>query len=105
MAPFLRDLTRSSVSRVIDLCLSFDHINFKRCLPVYYEDCLALPKRFPEMYESFLNRDFVVRHSSRKGSAVPVYQAMKKLMRNQQNHPLVSLALPKEWGPFASATI
>ena len=89
MAPVLRDLTRSfrdadwylhlsSVSRAIDLCFSFDRINYECWLPIYYEDCLALPKHFPEMYQSFLNGDFVVRHSSRKGSAVPMDQALEK---------------------------
>ena len=73
MAPVLRNLTRSfrdanwhlnlsSVNHAVDLCFSFDCINHKCWLPIYYEDCLALPKRFPEMYESFLNRDFVVKH-------------------------------------------
>ena len=66
MVPILRNLTRSfrdtdwylylsSVSCAIVLCFSFDRINYKRLLPIYYEDCLALPKRFPEMYEFFQN--------------------------------------------------
>ena len=73
MAPPLRVLTRlfqdadwylhlSSLSRDIDLCFSFDRISYKCWLPIYYEDCLALPKRFPEMHQSFLNGDFVMRH-------------------------------------------
>ena len=89
MAPVLRHLTRSfrdanwylhllSVSRAIDLCFSFDCINCKRRLPIYYKDCLALTKYFPKIYESFINGDFVVRHSSRKGSAVPIDQALEK---------------------------
>ena len=89
MAPVLRDLTRSfrdadwylhlpSVSRAIDLYFSFNHISYKRWLPMYYEDCLALLKHFPKMYESFLNGDFVLKHSSRKGSAVPIDQALEK---------------------------
>ena len=86
---FLRDLTRSfreadwllhisPVNRAIDLCFSFDRINYKRWLPMYYEDCLALPRRFPKMYNSFLMGDFVLRHTSRKGSAVPMDQALEK---------------------------
>ena len=66
MAPVARDFTRSfgdadwylhllSVSRAIDLCFSFVCINYKRCLPIYFEDCLALLKCFPKMFESFLN--------------------------------------------------
>ena len=89
IAPVPQDLTRSfrdadeylhllSVSRAIDLCFSFDRINYNSWLPIHYEDCLALPKRFPKMCESFLNVDFVVRHSSRKGSAVPMDQALEK---------------------------
>ena len=45
---------------------------------MYYEDCLALPRRFSKMYNSFLMGDFVVRHTSRKGSAVPMDQALEK---------------------------
>ena len=82
MAPVLQDLTRpfrdddwylnlSSISRVVDLCFSFDRTNYKHWLRIYYEDFLALPKRFAKTYQSFLNGDFVVIHSSREGSAVP----------------------------------
>ena len=89
MAPVLRDLTRffqdtdwylhlSSVSCAKDLCFSFDCTNYKRWLPIYYGDCLPLRKRFPKMYQSFLNGDFVVRQVSRKGSAVPMDQALGK---------------------------
>ena len=87
--PVLRDLTRSfrdadwnlhlsSLNRSINLCFSFDRINYKRWLPIYYEDCLALPEHFPKMHESFVNGDFVVRHTLRKGSAVPMDQALEK---------------------------
>ena len=89
IAPVQRDLTRtfrnadwnlhlSSVSRAIELCFSFDCVNYKRWLPLYYEDCLALPERFPDMHAAFMNGDFVLRHSLRKGSAVPMDQALEK---------------------------
>ena len=39
---------------------------------------MALPKKFPNMYAAFMNGDFVVRHSFRKGSAVPIDQALEK---------------------------
>ena len=89
MAPVLWDLTRSfrdadwylhlsSISRAVDLCFSFDRINYKRWLRIYYEDFLALSKRFAKTYQSFLNGDFVVVHSSRKGSAVPMDHAQEK---------------------------
>ena len=89
IVPVLRDLTRSfregnwmlhlsSVYRALALCFAFDRINYKRWLPLYYEDCLALPTQFPEIYEAFSNGDFVVRHSSRRCSAVPIDQALEK---------------------------
>ena len=89
MAPVLRDLTRffqdtdwylhlSAVSCAKDLCFSFDRTNYKRWLPIYYGDCLPLRKRFTKMYQSFLNGDFVVRQVSRKGSDVPMDQALGK---------------------------
>ena len=89
LAPVLRDLTQSfrqadwhlhlsSVDRSIDLCFSFDRINYKRWLPIYYEDCVSLPLRFPKMNSSFMKGDFVVRHTTRRGSAVPMDQALEK---------------------------
>ena len=89
LASILRDLTRSfrdadwdlhlsTVCRCIDLCFAFDRINYKRWLPMYHEDCLSLPQRFPKMHSSFLKGDFVVRHTTRKGSAVPIDQALEK---------------------------
>ena len=89
LAPVLHDLTQSfrdadwdlhlsSVNRSIDLCFAFDRINYKRWLPLYYEDCTSLPDRFPKMHRSFLRGDFVVKHTSRNGSAVPMDQALEK---------------------------
>ena len=89
IAPVLRDLTRSfrdanwnlhlsAVQRAISLRFAFDRINYKRWLPLYYEDCLALPEKFPDMHSAFINGDFVVMHSLHKGSALPMDQALKK---------------------------
>ena len=84
--PILRDLTRSfregdwnlhlsSVQRAIPLCFAFDRVNYnKRWLPIYYEDCLNLPLKFPEMYDCFMKGGFVVKHTKRSGSAVPMDQ-------------------------------
>ena len=77
MAPALPDFTRSFldadwylhfsfVNRAMVLCFAFDRIKYERWLPIYYEDCLELPKRFPKMYQSFLKGDFVVGHCSWK---------------------------------------
>ena len=83
LAPILNDLTKSfreadwnlhlsAVQRAIPLCFAFDRVNYKRWLPLYYEDCLQLPQNFPGINTQFLNGDFVVRHTSRNGSAVTI---------------------------------
>ena len=115
MASVLRDLARSfrdadwylhlsSVSCAIDLCFSFDHIIYKRWLPIYYEDCLALPKRFPKIYQSFLIGDFVVRHSSRKGSAVPMDQVLEKAYNKPAKSSAGIIGFTEERSSFASGT-
>ena len=38
-----------------------------RWLLLYYEDCLALEKKYPGIHASFLKGDFVVQHSGKKG--------------------------------------
>ena len=45
---------------------------------IYYEDCLALEQKCPEIHASFLKGDFVVQHSCEKGSTVPRDQAFEK---------------------------
>ena len=79
MAPILRDFTKSFqgtdwylhlslVSWAINLRFSFNCISYK----------FWLPERFPEIYVSFLNEDFVVRHSSSDNSAVITDQPLDK---------------------------
>ena len=54
--PVLRNLTRShreenwtlhlsAVQRALPLLFAFDRTNYKRWLPLYFEDCLSLPER------------------------------------------------------------
>ena len=86
--PVLRDLTRShregnwplhlsAVKRALPLLFAFDRTNYKRWLPLYFEDCLSLPERYPSIHENFLQGEFVVKLTKRKGSAVPVDQALE----------------------------
>ena len=49
-----------ALRKAIPLFYAFDHINYKGCAPLYYEDCLALPNKFPKLYEAFCKGDFVV---------------------------------------------
>ena len=44
--------------RAVPLFFAFDRINYKRCAPLYYEDCLSLADKFPMLYESFNNGGF-----------------------------------------------
>ena len=56
--PVLRDLTRShregnwqlhlsAIQRGLPLVFAFDRTNYKRWLPLYFEDCLSLPIKYP----------------------------------------------------------
>ena len=80
--PVLRDLTRShregiwqlhlsAVQRALPLSFAFDRTNYKRWLPLYFEDCLSLPERYPLIHENFLQGEFVAKLTKQKGSAVP----------------------------------
>ena len=89
IAPVIRDLTRShreadwklhmsAVRRALPLYFTFDRVNYKRWLPIYYEDCIALPQNLPTIYDSFTKGGFVVKHTNRCGSSVTKDQALKK---------------------------
>ena len=80
--PVLRDLTRShregiwqlhlsAAQRALPLSFAFDRTNYKRWLPLYFEDCLSLPERYPLIHENFLQGEFVAKLTKQKGSAVP----------------------------------
>ena len=86
--PVLIDLTRSfregnwmlhlsAVRRAMPLSFAFGHINYCRWVPSYYEDCLNLKNNFPWLHASFLQGDFVVHHTVRRGNAVPMDQALE----------------------------
>ena len=49
-----------TLRRAIPLFYAFDRINYKKQAPLYYEDCLALPNKFPKLFEAFCREDFVV---------------------------------------------
>ena len=92
--PVLQDLTRShregnwplhlsAVQCALLLSFAFDRTNWKRWLPLYFEDCLSLPERYPSIHENFLQGEFVVKLTKRKGSAVPVDQALESKYNKQ----------------------
>ena len=57
---------------------AFDRTNYSHWVPLYYEDCVALEKNFPAIYASFSQGGFVVRHTLKCGSDVPMDQAFEK---------------------------
>ena len=71
----LRDLTSyfregvwkfhfSAVRRAIPLFFAFDRVNYKRWVPLYYEDCLAVADKYPMLHQTFTNGGFVVAQST-----------------------------------------
>ena len=87
--PILRDLTRShregnwklhlsAVHRSLSLFFAFERTNYCRCVPLYYQDCIALENSFLAIYASFLQSGFVVRQILKCGSGVPMDQAFEK---------------------------
>ena len=88
VSPVLRDLTYShregnwklhlsAIQRALPLVFAVDRTNYKRWLLLYFEDCLSLPIKYPLIYESFLDGEFVVKLKKRSTSAVPMDQALE----------------------------
>ena len=87
--PVVIDLTRSfrdanwklhlsAIRRAMPLLFAFGRTNYCRWMLIYYEDCLSLKSNFPLLWESFKKGDFVVHHTRRQGSGVPIDQALEK---------------------------
>ena len=81
--PILRDLTRShregdwllhlsALERALPLFLCYNTTNYARWGSLYYEDCLKLPTKFPEVYEEFKRGSFTVKFKKTCASAVPM---------------------------------
>ena len=69
----------SAVERAIKLFFAFDRTNYSRWAPLYLQVCLKLEQKFPLIYEEFMEKgSFVITHTHRKCSAVPMDQAMEK---------------------------
>ena len=96
--PVICDLTRShregnwllhlsAVKRALPLFFSFNSTNYSRWVPMYYEDCLKLKEKFPLLHSNFESNGFVVRHTSRKGSGMPMDQALEKAYNKVSKGP------------------
>lgn len=87
--PILRDLTQSfrkgdwglhtsAIVRSLPLFFAFDRPNYSRWAPIYYEDCLELESKLPELYNHFVDGGFVACQSKRCGSSLPQDQFLEK---------------------------
>ena len=56
------------------------------------------------MCQSFVNGDFVVRHSPRKDSAVPMDQALEKVYNKPTKSSAGIIGFTRERRPFPSGT-
>ena len=54
---------------------------------MYFEECKNLPISFPILHEAFQRGDFVVHHTKRSGSAVPIDQALEKAYNKPAKGP------------------
>ena len=67
-------------------CLSFYSfilLQSYRWVPLYFEDCMALKRRFSDLWENFCNDGFVVQQALHKGSGSPMEQALDKQYNKQ----------------------
>ena len=73
----------SAVRRAIPLFFFLNCINYKHWVPLYFEGCVALKSRFPDLWENFCNDGFVVHQTLRKESGIPMDHVLEK----QYNKP------------------
>ena len=96
--PVMTDLTHSfqqadwkaylsSLRRLIPLFFAFGRINYCRWTPIHYEKCLNLENLHPKLFEPFNQGDFVLNHTSRRGSSVPLDQALEKAYNKPAKGP------------------
>ena len=87
--PILSDLTQShregdwllhlsALERALPLFFCYNRTNYARWGSLYYEDCLQLPTKFPEICKEFQRGSFVVNFKKTCASAVPMDQALEK---------------------------
>ena len=88
--PILRDMTHSfrtgnwtlhisAVRRALPLFFAFGRTNYSRWVSLYFEVCLDVQRRFPELHKCFIKGGFVMYYNQRQGRAIPLNdQALEK---------------------------
>ena len=65
------------MQRALPLVFAFHRTNCKRWLPLYFEDCLSLLKKYPSIHKSFLQDEFIVRLTQRNVSTILMDQGLE----------------------------
>ena len=82
-----RELHLSAIRRALLLCFELDSVNYKRWLPLYYEDVVTLKERFPNIHARFSIDYFTIKHTRRVVSAFPVDQGLEKAYNKPAKGP------------------
>ena len=81
------DFHLSATRRAIPLFFSFNSTNYRRWVPLYFEDCMTMKSKFPELWDHFSKGKFVVHQTKRKGSGIPMDQALGKQYHKPAKSP------------------
>ena len=87
--PILRDFELSvwkadfnmyiaAIRRSLPLFFATGRSNYSRWVPLFYQDCLDLQRKFPDLYRHFKNGHFVCRMTNRSNSCIGFDQALEK---------------------------
>ena len=69
----------SSVYHSLDLFFACGKTNYSRWAPLFYKDLKDMNRKFPDLHKAFLQKEFVMYHSERLGSAVGFDMALEKV--------------------------
>ena len=107
--PILIDMTRSfregnwelylqAIRKAIPLFFNCNRTHYSRWYPIFFEDCLNLKTTHPELYQSFCAGDFVVQHTNRRSSGMPMDQALEKEYNKKAKGPggIIGITRQKE---------
>lgn len=107
--PVLIDMTRSfreanwtlhlqAIRKAIPLFFNCNRTNYCRWTPIYFEDCLNLKNKHPQIHQSFCEGNFVVHHTNRRFSGMPMDQALEKEYNKKAKGPggIIGITRQKE---------
>ena len=72
------DLHLSTTRLAIPLFFFFNCTKYKRWVPLYFEGCMVMKSKFPELWDHFSEGKFVVHQTRWKGSGILMNQALEK---------------------------